>query len=72
MVPIHGAPKPPPDRVSLSTGALSNGREIMIWVTGAAKRDAVAAWRAGEPLPVAGIGAETGVDVLIDRAADPG
>jgi len=69
-IPIHGAPKPPPDRVSLSAGALSNAGEVLILVTGAGKRDAVSAWRAGKPLPVAEIRGESGVDVLIDRDAD--
>jgi len=45
MLPIHGAPKPPPDRVSLSANTLSNAREIMILVTGAGKREAITAWR---------------------------
>jgi 6-phosphogluconolactonase len=70
VLAVHGAPKPPPDRVSLSASALSNAREILTLVTGAGKREAVAAWRAGEPLPVAGVGTEEGVDVLIDRAAN--
>jgi len=70
VLAVHGAPKPPPDRVSLSASALSNAHEALILVTGAGKREAVAAWRAGEPLPVAGVGTEEGVDVLIDRAAN--
>jgi len=69
-LPIHGVPKPPPDRVSLSARALSDAREIMILVTGAEKRSPIAAWRAGEPLPVADIGGTGGVDVLIDRDAN--
>jgi len=69
VLPVHGAPKPPPDRVSLSAGALSNAREILILVTGAGKRSAVTAWEAGEPLPVATVGGTCGVDILIDRDA---
>jgi len=68
--PIHGAPKPPPDRVSLSAHALNESRAIMILATGAEKRGPIAAWKAGEPLPVAGIGSTRGVDVLIDRDAN--
>ncbi len=67
---VHGAPKPPPDRVSLSPNALSNAREVLILVTGTEKREAVAAWKAGKPLLVAGIGGKGGVDVLIDRDAN--
>jgi 6-phosphogluconolactonase len=67
--PVHGAPKPPRDRVTLSAEALSDARETLILVTGAGKRDAVSAWRAGAPLPVAAIGGAAGVDVLLDGAA---
>lgn len=66
---VHDAPKPPPDRVSLSAGALSRAREILILATGAGKRDAVAAWRAGDALPVASVAGKTAVDVLLDRDA---
>lgn len=66
---VHHAPKPPPDRVSLSARALSQAREILILATGGAKRDAVAAWRAGHALPVASVGGDTAVDVLLDREA---
>jgi len=69
VFPVHDAPKPPPDRVSLSAEALSNAREILVLVTGAGKRNAVAAWRSGAPLPVAAVGAKRSVDVLIDRDA---
>jgi 6-phosphogluconolactonase len=66
---VHDAPKPPPDRVSLSAATLSRARAILIVTTGAGKRDAVAAWRAGHDLPVAEVGGETAVDVLLDREA---
>jgi 6-phosphogluconolactonase len=67
---VHDAPKPPPDRVSLSVDALSQAREIMVLVTGASKREAILAWRAGKILPVSMIGGASGVDVLLDRDAD--
>ncbi|MEA3275536.1 MAG: 6-phosphogluconolactonase, partial [Pseudomonadota bacterium] len=66
---VHHAPKPPPDRVSLSQRVLSDARQVLILVTGSGKRDAVKAWKAGDTLPVASIRAHTGVDVLIDRNA---
>jgi len=62
--------QPPPDRVSLSARALSDAREVMILVTGVEKGGPIAAWRAGETLPVADIGGAGGVDVLIDRDAN--
>jgi 6-phosphogluconolactonase len=65
---VHDAPKPPPERVSLSRSALGDAREILILVTGEGKRDALRRWRAGEPLPVASIRGPGGVDVLLDQA----
>lgn len=66
---VHNAPKPPPDRVSLSQNVLSDARQVLILVTGSGKRDAVSAWKAGDALPVASIRGIGGVDVLIDRDA---
>ena len=66
---VHNAPKPPPDRVSLSAGALNEAREVLILVTGAGKQAAIRGWRAGEQLPIAGIGGSAQVDVLLDKAA---
>lgn len=67
---IHDAPKPPPDRVSLSAGVLGDANGVLILVTGAGKRHAVAAWKRGEALPVARINGRSGVDVLLDVAAN--
>ena len=69
VLPVFGAPKPPAERVSLSTTALGAAERVVILVTGAGKREAVARWRAGEHLPVARIGAQVRLDVLLDRAA---
>ena len=66
---VHNAPKPPPDRVSLSVRALSEAREVLVFATGAGKRDAIRAWQTGEPLPIAEIGGLGPVDVLLDSAA---
>lgn len=72
VVPVFDAPKPPPERVSLTPRALCSTRELLVLVTGAAKRDAVRAWRHGADLPIARLPCETGMEVLIDRAAWPG
>jgi 6-phosphogluconolactonase len=64
--PVHNAPKPPPDRVSLSGSVLSGAREVLMLVTGAGKREALARWRAGEALPIASIRATA---LLLDKAA---
>jgi 6-phosphogluconolactonase (EC 3.1.1.31) len=54
-LPVHHAPKPPPDRVSLSAVRLSRARAVWFLVTGQAKRTALARWAAGEALPAARI-----------------
>ncbi len=69
VVAVHGAPKPPPERVSLSFHALSSAREVLILVTGNSKRDPIERWRAGEELPISRVSGQSGVDVLLDRKA---
>ncbi len=69
--PVHDAPKPPADRVSLSVYALSEAREVLVLATGAGKRDAIQAWQTGKPVPIAEIGGPVTVDVLMDKAAIP-
>jgi 6-phosphogluconolactonase len=66
---VSNAPKPPPDRVSLSREALSDSRNVLILATGTGKREAVRRWRAGEDLPIAHITARNHLRVLIDHAA---
>ena len=66
---ISDAPKPPPERVSLSRDALSDSCDVLILVTGASKREAVRRWRAGEDLPIAHITARDHLRMLIDHAA---
>ena len=66
---VHDAPKPPPDRVSLSRESLSDAHDVLVLVTGAGKRQALQQWQAGEALPVAEITARNGVTVLMDVEA---
>lgn len=68
-IAVFDAPKPPPERVSLSAQRLSNARHVMFLVEGAGKRDAVAAWKRGDAIPAASITPESGVDVLLDASA---
>ncbi len=68
---VHNAPKPPPERVSLTPEALKNSRSILFLITGERKRNAVNAWLDGISLPVSQIALEVKHDVLIDRAANP-
>jgi 6-phosphogluconolactonase len=69
---VLDAPKPPPQRVSLSATRLGRAHEVLFLVSGESKRDAVARWRAGEELPARSITPTAGVDVLIDAALLPG
>ncbi|MFQ5643735.1 MAG: 6-phosphogluconolactonase [Thiogranum sp.] len=69
VVGVSGAPKPPPERISLSYNALARSLNMLVLVTGAGKRAAVARWRAGEALPVGRLECAAGVDVLLDEDA---
>jgi 6-phosphogluconolactonase len=71
VLPVRSAPKPPPERVSLSAFRLSHARELMVLVTGAAKAPAVAEWRAGRKLPITAIRPAAGVDVMLTPEAWP-
>lgn len=68
VLAVFDAPKPPPQRVSLSAARLSRAREVLFLVAGDAKREAVARWRAREPLPAGAIRPSAGVDVLVESA----
>lgn len=69
VLAVHAAPKPPPERVTLSATRLSRSRQVLFLVAGAGKRDAVAAWKAGANIPAGAIGGD--VQVMLDAAADP-
>ena len=66
---VHGAPKPPPDRVTLSATTISNAQAVLMLVTGSGKRDALQRWRAGEPLPIARVAVAANAQLLLDRTA---
>ena len=68
VIAVFEAPKPPPERVSLSASRLSNARVVLFLVSGEGKRDAVTRWREGDAIPAARISPEAGVDVLVDEA----
>ncbi|GBL44523.1 6-phosphogluconolactonase, eukaryotic type [Sulfuriferula multivorans] len=67
VLAVRDAPKPPPERVSLSARRLGRARAVLFLVSGAGKCDAVAAWRRDEPIPAAAIRPVAGVDVLVER-----
>jgi 6-phosphogluconolactonase len=68
-VPVREAPKPPPERVTLSLPVLRAARHTLLLVTGAEKADALARVRAGDRgVPTALLG--DGLDeIACDRAA---
>ncbi len=67
-IAVFGAPKPPPRRVSLSARRLSATRQAMFLVTGAAKRQAISAWRNGANIPATAIVPASGVEVYLEAA----
>ena len=67
---VRNAPKPPPERVSLSARRLSQARRVLFLVTGQDKGDALSRWQGGEPMPAAAIRPAGGVDVLTDVVMD--
>ena len=62
---VHNAPKPPPDRVSLSLETLRAAQRVVFLVTGSDKTDAVLKASRGE-VPS---GMVPGAEYLLDRAA---
>jgi 6-phosphogluconolactonase len=64
-VPVHDAPKPPPDRVSLTLSCLRNARRVIFLVTGAGKADALRKAQAGK-VPA---GMIPGAEWIVDREA---
>jgi len=66
VVPVTNAPKPPSERISLSAKALSQTRQVLVLVTGKEKRHAVARWKAGENIPIAGIVPSGPLEILLD------
>lgn len=69
VVPVHDAPKPPPDRVSLSAAALGECRELIFLVTGAGKQAAVRQWQSGQACIASGIQTSGTSRLLMDSAA---
>ncbi|MGE5385642.1 MAG: 6-phosphogluconolactonase [Betaproteobacteria bacterium] len=65
---ITDAPKPPPQRVSLSARRLSRSRQVIFIVSGETKREAIAAWRAGKDIPARAIAPPGGIEVLVEAA----
>jgi 6-phosphogluconolactonase len=71
-LPVREAPKPPPERVTLSLAVLRAARHCLLLATGAGKADAIAAVLAGpDPHVPASLLASGRLHVVIDDAASP-
>ncbi|MDD5180768.1 MAG: 6-phosphogluconolactonase [Gallionellaceae bacterium] len=66
-IAVPDAPKPPPQRVSLSAQRLSAARQVMFLVTDAAKQQAINDWRKGVNIPAAAIAPVSGVDIYLEN-----
>jgi 6-phosphogluconolactonase len=69
---VHGSPKPPPERVSLTFDAIRSAREVWIVAAGAEKAERVAAALAGGPVtevPAAGAVGQARTLWLLDAEA---
>ena len=64
---VYDSPKPPAERVSLSTAALQNCREMLALIVGDAKSRSLRAWKAGADLPISRVCACRQCQVLYDR-----
>ncbi len=71
VLAVYGAPKPPPERVSLSAARLNRSCCVWFVITGAGKRDALLRWRNGEALPVAAVHGKQQTVAWTDVAAWP-
>ncbi|MCL1870883.1 MAG: 6-phosphogluconolactonase [Promicromonosporaceae bacterium] len=73
-VGVHGSPKPPAERVSLTFEAINAAREVWVVAAGAEKAEQAAAALAGEPtsdVPASGVrGTERTLWLLDTAAAD--
>lgn len=72
VVAVHGAPKPPPTRISLTLPAIRSAREVWLIVSGKAKAGAVHLGLSGAgpvQAPVAGARGRFQTLYLLDRAA---
>jgi 6-phosphogluconolactonase len=68
-IAVFDAPKPPPQRISLSAQRLSQSRSVLFLICGADKRDALNLWRLGAMIPATAIQPDAGIDLLIDAEA---
>lgn len=66
---VSNAPKPPAERVSLSSACLSNNDFLLIFITGQSKHERVIDWISGVSMPVNSIKSKQRAFVYCDHAA---
>lgn len=70
VIAVLQAPKPPPQRVSLSPARLSGARQVIFVVSGSEKQAALRNWRDGAPVPASRIAPAGGVDIFFNTSPD--
>ena len=71
VLAVHDAPKPPPERVSLSAARLSRSRRVWFVITGSGKRHALRNWATGVALPIAAVQGRQQTLAWVDAPAWP-
>lgn len=71
VLAVHHAPKPPPERVSLSAARLNRSRRVWFVITGAGKRHALRRWAWRESMPVTVVHGSLQTMGWVDAAAWP-
>jgi 6-phosphogluconolactonase len=71
VLAVHGAPKPPPERVSLSAARLNRSQRVWFVITGSGKRHALRRWAWHEALPVAAVQGRQQTIAWVDALAWP-
>ena len=66
---VANSPKPPSDRVSLSSACLSNNVHLLIFITGKSKHERIVDWISGVNMPVTSISSNQSAAVYCDHAA---
>lgn len=72
VLAVFDAPKPPPERVSLSAARLKRSAKLWFVITGAGKHAALVRWQQGERLPVSALHGKAETVAWLDLAARHG
>lgn len=71
VLAVRDAPKPPPERVSLSAARLNRSTQVWFVITGPGKRHALRSWATGEALPIAAVQGRLQTIAWVDALAWP-